>query len=72
MSVAPLQFLLLVFAGWVNRHQREIIEYLQEETAFCASNSAHGAFASPTLNVTGSRRRARRSTAAPWNSWPAW
>ena len=25
MSVAPLQFLLLVFAGWVNRHQIEVI-----------------------------------------------
>jgi len=31
MSAAPLQFLLLVFAGWVNRRQREVIEYLQEE-----------------------------------------
>ncbi len=31
MSVAPLQFLLLVFAGWVNRRQAEILEYLQEE-----------------------------------------
>ena len=31
MPAAPLQFLLLVFAGWVNRGQREILEYLQEE-----------------------------------------
>src|SRR6185503_13707509 len=31
MAVAPLQFLLLVFAGWVNRRQVEILEYLQEE-----------------------------------------
>jgi hypothetical protein len=31
MSAAPLQLLLLVFAGWVNRGQREILEYLQEE-----------------------------------------
>jgi len=31
MSVAPLQFLLLVFAGWVNRRQVEILEYLREE-----------------------------------------
>jgi hypothetical protein len=31
MSVAPLQFLLLVFAGWVNRRQLEIVEFLQEE-----------------------------------------
>jgi hypothetical protein len=40
MSVAPLQLLLLVFAGWVNRRQLEIVEFLQEETAFCASSSA--------------------------------
>jgi len=26
-----LQFLLILFAGWVSRHQRETIEYLQEE-----------------------------------------
>src|SRR6185503_5270330 len=31
MSVAPLQFLLLVCAGWVNRRQLEIVEFLQEE-----------------------------------------
>ena len=27
----PLQLLLLVFVGWVNRRQLEVIEYLQEE-----------------------------------------
>src|SRR6267154_5908051 len=27
----PLQLLLSVFAGWVNRHQLDVIEYLQEE-----------------------------------------
>src|SRR5258708_24018202 len=26
-----LQILLLMFAGWVNRHQLDVIEYLQEE-----------------------------------------
>ncbi len=31
MTVAPLQFLLLLFAGWVNRRQLEIIDYLKEE-----------------------------------------
>ncbi len=31
MSVAPLQFLLLVFAGWVNRRQLEIVEFLLQE-----------------------------------------
>jgi hypothetical protein len=27
----PFQLVLLMFAGWVNRHQLEVIEYLQEE-----------------------------------------
>ena len=27
----PLQLLLVIFAGWVNRHQSDVIEYLQEE-----------------------------------------
>src|ERR1700737_2049919 len=27
----PLQLLLAIFAGWVNRHQLDMIEYLQEE-----------------------------------------
>ena len=31
MTALPIQFLLLVFAGWVNRHQQHVIEYLQEE-----------------------------------------
>ncbi len=26
-----LQFLVLTFAGWVNRHQDDLIEYLREE-----------------------------------------
>ncbi|MEO8428001.1 MAG: hypothetical protein ABI651_12900, partial [Verrucomicrobiota bacterium] len=28
---AHLQFLLLIFAAWVNRQQQAVIEYLQEE-----------------------------------------
>jgi hypothetical protein len=31
MNALPLQFMMLLFAGWVNRHQQEVIEYLQEE-----------------------------------------
>jgi len=31
MMPPPLQLLLLMFAGWVNRHQQEVIDYLQEE-----------------------------------------
>lgn len=31
MNMLPLQFLALTFAGWVNRSQQDVIEYLQEE-----------------------------------------
>jgi len=31
MNTLQLQFLMLMFAGWVNRSQQEVIEYLQEE-----------------------------------------
>jgi transposase InsO family protein len=31
MNAPQLQFLMLLFAGWVNRHQQDMIEYLQEE-----------------------------------------
>jgi hypothetical protein len=27
----PLQVLLVTLAGWVNRHQQHVIEYLMEE-----------------------------------------
>ncbi len=30
-SFAPLKLLLMMFVGWVNRHQLDVIEYLQEE-----------------------------------------
>ncbi len=31
MNTLQLQFLMLTFAGWVNRTQQNVIEYLQEE-----------------------------------------
>ena len=31
MSTEPLRFLLLFFAGWVNRQQADVIDYLREE-----------------------------------------
>ena len=33
MNILPLEFMMLIFAGWVNRHQQDVIEYLQEEEA---------------------------------------
>ena len=31
MKTLQLQFLMLIFAGWVNRSQQNVIEYLHEE-----------------------------------------
>ncbi len=31
MNALPLQFLMMIFAGWVNRHQQDVIEYPQAE-----------------------------------------
>ena len=31
MNTLQLQFLMLIFAGWVHRSQQEVIEYLQAE-----------------------------------------
>ncbi len=31
MNTLQLQLLMLIFAGWVNRRQQDVIEYLQEE-----------------------------------------
>ena len=31
MNTLTLQFLMLLFAGWVNRSQLDLIEYLKEE-----------------------------------------
>ena len=30
-DVYPLQLLLVTLAGWINRHQQHVIEYLVEE-----------------------------------------
>jgi hypothetical protein len=34
----PLAFFLLVFSGWVNRHQQAIIDYLLEENGAVAGH----------------------------------
>jgi hypothetical protein len=31
MTASKISFVLVMFAGWVNRHQLDVIEYLQEE-----------------------------------------
>ena len=31
MKATQLRFPMLIFAGWVNRHQQDVIEYFEEE-----------------------------------------
>ena len=31
MKVKPMGMLLVMLAGWMNRHQQDVIEYLKEE-----------------------------------------
>ncbi len=39
MNTPQLEFLMLIFAGWVNRGQQDVIEYLQDlEAAELSSN----------------------------------
>jgi putative transposase len=41
MNALPLQFLLLTFSGWVNRHQCDVIDYLQEENRILREHLSH-------------------------------
>ncbi len=41
MNTLQLQFLMSLFAGWVNRSQQDAIEYLEEENqVVCSQNSS--------------------------------
>jgi hypothetical protein len=56
---------VLVFAGWVNRRQLEVLEYVQEENRVLREQLGGSVCASRTSNAAGSRRRAGRSVTAP-------
>ena len=47
-----LQFLVLTFAGWVNRHQDDLIEYLREENRVLREH-----LGSRPLRLTDAQRR---------------
>jgi len=44
----PFNLLLVALAGWLNRHQHAVIDYLIEETGFWKINSRDNDFGSPT------------------------
>jgi hypothetical protein len=52
MSTAPLQFLLMLFAGWVNRRQLDMIDYLKEKDRVLREQLAGG-----KLRFTDEQRR---------------
>ncbi len=52
MSTQPLQFLLLIFAGWVNRKQLDVIEYLKEENSILREQ-----LGDKTIRLTDNQRR---------------
>ena len=52
MNALPLRFLMLTFAGWVNRHQQDVIEYLQEE-----NRALRGQLGGKRLRFTDRQRR---------------
>ena len=59
----PFQLLLLMFAGWVNRHQLDVIEYLQEENRVLKERLGGRVFVSPTPNVVDSPEKRKHSDA---------
>ncbi len=60
MNAPQLQFLMLLFAGWVNRHQQEVIEYLQEENRALREQLRGTRLRFTDPNVVDSRSRPKR------------
>jgi hypothetical protein len=54
---SPLQMLLVTLAGWVNRHQQHVIEYLVEENRVLKEQVRGRRF-----RLTGARTLTSRST----------
>ena len=68
MNRLPLQLLMLIFAGWMNRHQQAAIEYLQEENRLLREQLGGGAFGS-TMSSDGALHDALiQSVVADWPS----
>ena len=53
MTTLQLQFLMMIFAGWVNRSQQDVIEYLQAENRVLREQLGDGRL----LFTDGQRRR---------------
>ena len=51
----PWQLLLLILAGWINRQQQEVIEYLRTENRILKAHTARNASGSTTISDEGWR-----------------
>jgi len=60
-----LQFFVVALAGWINQHQRDVIDFFRPRIACSANSSAHAGCASHT-NVK------RRVEANQFRSPPPW
>ena len=49
----PLHVLLMMFAGWVNRHQLDVIEYLQEENRVLKERLGNGFLSVEVCTIKG-------------------
>jgi hypothetical protein len=62
-SFAPLQLLLMMFAGWINRHQLDVIDYLQEENRVLKERLGGRRLRSPMPNAVDSPEKRKHSGA---------
>ena len=68
MMMYQLQFLLLVLAGWVNRQQQDVIDYLREENRVLRAGLRGKRLSFLTMTGAVSPPRPRRWAARRWPS----
>ncbi len=48
--IRPFHLLVIALAGWLNRHQQDVIDYLIEENRVLSNSSKGSGFVLPTLS----------------------
>ena len=72
----PLQFIILLAAGWVNRYQQDVIDYLKEENRVLREQLGHRRLSvsaqfdgAPVTEIDG--RVVGAGGESPWGAWRA-
>jgi hypothetical protein len=67
-TAATFQLVLLMFSGWINRHQLDVIEYLQEENRVLKERlgGRRIRFFRRSQTARATRRNARCRTSGPY------